>query len=171
MDFDYTVVRSARKTLGLQVCRDGKVIVRAPLSADDDYIAKSVDKHREWIEQNIIKQKQRAAARPEPNEQEIMRLRQAAKEVLPQRVRYFSDLTGLYPTSIKITAAKSRFGSCSAKNGICFSLFLMQYPLEAIDYVVLHELAHIKHHNHSAAFYSLIEKYMPDYKRRRAMLR
>ena len=53
MDFDYTIVRSARKTLGLQVCRDGKVIVRAPLSADDDYIAKSVDKHREWIEQNI----------------------------------------------------------------------------------------------------------------------
>lgn len=171
MEFDYTVVRSGRKTLGLQVCRDGKVIVRAPLTAGDDYIIKAVEKHREWIVRNIAKQKKSAAAHPEPDEQEILRLRQAAKEILPQRVRYFSQLTGLYPTSVKITAAKSRFGSCSVKNGICFSLYLMQYPPEAIDYVVLHELAHIKHHNHSAAFYLLIEKYMPDYKRRRAMLR
>ena len=171
MDFDYTVVRSDRKTLGLQVCRDGRVVVRAPRTAGDDYIVKAVENNRKWIERNIAKQLERAALHPEPDEREIVRLKQAAKEILPQRVQYYSELTGLYPTSIKITAAKSRFGSCSAKNGICFSLYLMQYPPDAVDYVVLHELAHIKHHNHSAAFYSLIEKYMPDYKRRRALLR
>lgn len=171
MDFDYTVVRSGRKAIGLQVCRDGKVIVRAPYSAKDDYIAKSVEKNREWIKKNIARQRKLAALHPEPDECEVLRLRKAAKEFLPLRVQYFSRLTGLNPTSIKITSAKTRFGSCSAKNGICFSLYLMQYPPEAIDYVVLHELAHIKHHNHSTAFYALIEKYIPDYKRRREMLK
>ena len=47
----------------------------------------------------------------------------------------------------------------------------MAYPPEAVEYVVLHELAHIKHHNHSRSFYALIGKYMPDYERRRKMLK
>jgi predicted metal-dependent hydrolase len=72
---------------------------------------------------------------------------------------------------VKITAARKRFGSCSGRNGLCFSLYLMQYPPEAIDYVVVHELAHITHKNHSPAFHSLIARYLPDHKARRAMLK
>jgi predicted metal-dependent hydrolase len=108
---------------------------------------------------------------PEPKEDEISRLRTNAKNVLPERVRYFSTLTGLVPVSIKITSAKTRFGSCSGKNGICFSYLLMRYPPQAVDYVVLHELCHIKHHNHSKNFWSLVEKYMPDYKERKKLLK
>ena len=59
----------------------------------------------------------------------------------------------------------------SGKNSLNFSYRLMMYPKEAIDYVVVHELAHIKHHNHSADFYKLIEQYMPDYKKRIAILK
>lgn len=77
----------------------------------------------------------------------------------------------LYPTALKITSAKTRFGSCSGKDSICFSYLLMRYPDEAIDYVVVHELAHIKHKNHSKAFYTLIEKYLPDYKEREKLLK
>ena len=73
--------------------------------------------------------------------------------------------------TVKITSAQKRFGSCSAKNNICFSYILMQYPIEAIEYVVVHELAHTVHHDHSKAFYALIEKYMPDYKQREKLLR
>jgi predicted metal-dependent hydrolase len=72
---------------------------------------------------------------------------------------------------VKITSAKTRFGSCSGKNNICFSYILMQYPEQAIDYVVLHELAHTRHHNHGPKFWALVEKYMPDYKQRRQMLK
>ena len=78
---------------------------------------------------------------------------------------------GLKPTSVKITSAKGRFGSCSAKNGLCFSWRLMAYPERAVRYVVVHELAHIAHHNHSPAFYALVEKYMPDYKERQKLLK
>ena len=78
---------------------------------------------------------------------------------------------GLRPAGITITGARTRFGSCSSKRRISFSFRLMQYPCEAIDYVVVHELAHLRHMNHSAQFYALIEQYMPDYKARRALLK
>lgn len=74
-------------------------------------------------------------------------------------------------TGIKITSAKTRYGSCSAKNSLCFSLYLMQKPLYAVDYVIVHELAHTVHHNHGKDFYKLIEKYMPDYKDRISVLK
>mgnify|MGYP000174709420 CR=1 FL=1 len=78
---------------------------------------------------------------------------------------------GLVPAGIKITSARTRFGSCSGKNSICFSWRLMLYPPEAIDYVIVHELAHIRHHDHSPAFYREVEAYLPDWRARRALLR
>ena len=71
---------------------------------------------------------------------------------------------GVCPTGITVTGAQKRFGSCSAKDRLCFSYHLMRYPEPAIDYVVVHELAHIFHKNHSKSFYAYVEKYMPDYK-------
>jgi hypothetical protein len=78
---------------------------------------------------------------------------------------------GLKPQYIKITSAKRRFGSCSGKNGICFSWRLMRYPESAIDYVIVHELAHIEHKNHGGAFYDRIEAILPDLRERRKLLR
>jgi predicted metal-dependent hydrolase len=78
---------------------------------------------------------------------------------------------GVRHSGVKITSARTRFGSCSAKNSICYSLYLMQYPPEAVDYVVVHELAHIRHKNHSPAFYAEVARWLPDYRRRQAMLR
>ena len=78
---------------------------------------------------------------------------------------------GLTPTQIRITSARRRFGSCSSEGHICYSWRLMQYAPEAIDYVIVHELAHLKHMNHSPAFYALVAKYLPDHKARRALLK
>ena len=72
---------------------------------------------------------------------------------------------------ITITGAEKRFGSCSAKNRICFSWRLMAYPEEAIDYVVVHELAHIRHKDHSKRFYAFVEEVLPDWRERRRLLR
>ena len=74
-------------------------------------------------------------------------------------------LTGLSPTGVRITSARTRFGSCTLKNALNFSLFLMEYSAGAVDYVVLHELCHIRHKNHSRDFYALVARYMPDYKK------
>ena len=91
--------------------------------------------------------------------------------MLPERVNYYSKIMGVEPTGIKITSAQKRFGSCSTKNSICFSYILMLYPQEAIDYVVVHELAHIRFHNHSKDFYGFIESVLPDYRNREKLLK
>lgn len=90
---------------------------------------------------------------------------------MPERVDYYSRLMNVKPTGIKITSAKKRFGSCSGKNSICFLYYLMLYPKEAVDYVVVHELAHVRHHNHSKDFYNFVSEFMPDYKEREKLLK
>ena len=105
----------------------------------------------------------------EYTEEDIKRLRSAAKLILPERVKYYSEIMGVAPKSIKINSAKKRYGSCSGENNINFSLYLMDKDERFIDYVVVHELAHIRHHNHSKAFYSFIEEFLPDYKERKKL--
>ena len=78
---------------------------------------------------------------------------------------------GVTPTGIKITTARKRHGSCSGKNSLCFSCFLMNYPEEAIELVVVHELCHIKVRNHGPDFYALLEQYLPDHKERKKLLK
>ncbi len=166
------IIRSKkRRTLGLEVKTKGVLIVRAPEKMPDSVILKFIDEKQDWINRAFQTVESRAEAHPEPTADEIKVLKQKAKDYLPKAVEYYGNLMGLKPTSIKITSAKGRFGSCSAKNGLCFSYRLMMYPKEAIDYVVVHELAHIKHHNHSKRFWDLVAQYMPDYKARRQLLK
>lgn len=77
---------------------------------------------------------------------------------------------GLVPTGLKITAARKRYGSCSARNSLCFSCFLMACPEEAVDLVVVHELCHILEKNHGPGFYALLERYLPDWRERKKRL-
>ena len=90
---------------------------------------------------------------------------------LPPKVAHYAQMMGVQPTGMTITSARTRFGSCSGKNRICFSWRLMDYPEAAVDYVVVHELAHIVHKNHGPQFWALVGQYMPDYRARRALLR
>lgn len=171
MAVDYRVVRSNRKTISVEVTRETEVIVRAPRATGDARIAEFVAAHETWIARAIARQSARAAAYPEPDEEEAARLRTLAKAYLPARTAHFAAIMGVQPRSVKITSARTRFGSCSADDRICYSYHLMRYPPEAIDYVVVHELAHIIHKNHAPAFYACVAQYLPDYESRRALLR
>ncbi len=164
----YRLIRSRRSTVSLEISREGTVTVRAPLTMPALAIEAFVSSRQGWIEKHLATL---PPPRPEPTEAEQDALRVRAQAVLPLRVAHYAKLMGVTPTSVKITAARRRFGSCNRQNGLCFSLFLMQYPPEAIDYVVVHELAHIRYKNHSAAFYALIADYLPDHIARRALLR
>ncbi|MBE6704588.1 MAG: M48 family metallopeptidase [Ruminococcaceae bacterium] len=170
-DIDITIKRSKRKTVSFEVTKELTILVKAPYHIPGNELSAMIEKHRHWMEKAIERQRTRNLLYPEPSEAEIKELIVKGKEILPQKVEYYSSLTGLVPTGIKITSAKKRFGSCSGRNSLCFSYQLMKYPDECIDYVVLHEIAHIKHHNHSKEFYAFIEKYMPDYKERVKLLR
>ncbi len=164
------IIRSGRKSLSLSVDDELNVVVRAPYNTNDALINDFVSKNSQWISK-AIERKKAYFSRVNIADNEVESLIRQAKDIIPKRVDYFSSILNIYPTGIKITKAKKRFGSCNQKNSLCFSCFLMQYPLEAVDYVVVHELAHIRHHNHSAEFYSLIRRYMPDYKQREKLLK
>lgn len=90
--------------------------------------------------------------------------KQKATTILIEKALYYSKLMGVTPSSIKVNSAKTRWGSCSGKNSINFSWLLILADDSAIDYVVVHELAHIIEHNHSKKFWLVVEKIMPDYK-------
>lgn len=168
---DYTLIRSSRRTMALEITRDGRLLVRAPQRASQAVIDRFVASHADWIAAHLEKQRQRAQAHPPLTEDEIAALRQKARDILPGRVAHYAEWMGVTPTGVKITGAKTRFGSCSAKNSLCFSLYLMAYPDAAVDYVVVHELAHIRHKNHSPAFYAEVARVMPDYRERRKLLK
>lgn len=169
---EYKLVRSKRKSLSVEVNKKLEVVVRAPYLLPKFTIESFVKSKEEWIENAILKMRAKLENAPiDLGADELKLLKKKAKEILPQKVEFYSSIMGLVPTAVKITSAKTRFGSCSGKNSICFSCRLMRYPEAAIDYVVVHELAHIKHKNHGKSFYALIEKYMPDYKERQKLLK
>ncbi len=168
---EYKIIRSSRKTLALEVTLKGEIIVRAPRLTLDKAIADFVNSHEAWLKRTLEKQEKRRELNPEPTAEEIKELRLKAKTVLPERVAFWSEKTGLYCTRITVTSAKTRYGSCSGKNAISFSYLLMRHSPEVIDYVVLHELAHTRHHNHGKQFWSLVKRYMPDYEVRRDLLK
>ena len=169
---NYELIRSSRRTLALEITRDGRVLVRAPMRASQARIETFVTGHEDWIRRHLEQQKQRAAAAPSPpTPEEIAMLKARAQEILPHKVSYWSNIMGLSPTGVKITTAQKRYGSCSGKDSLCFSCFLMRKPEAAIDLVVVHELCHIRVKNHSAAFYALLAQYLPDYKERKKLLK
>lgn len=166
----YTLVRSSRETLCIQVARDLTVVVRAPKWMAKRDIDRFVEAHADWIDRHLKARRERMEMYPEPTEAEAAALAERARAVLPGLVKRYADRMGLYPTGIRITSARTRYGSCSGKNGLCFSYRLMRRPDAAVEYVVVHELAHILHKNHGKAFYALVEQVLPDWRARRALL-
>ncbi|MCM1285553.1 MAG: M48 family metallopeptidase [Acetobacter sp.] len=167
---DYQLIRSDRKSVSISVSDDLQIIIRAPKKLPQSEIDKIFNSNINAVKR-MLEAKKKAVQKYNISDEELNNLIKCAKQIIPDRVEYYSDLMNLKPSSVKITKAKKRFGSCSGKNGICFSCYLMMYPAEAVDYVVVHELAHIKHHNHGKEFYELIEKYIPDYRKREKLLK
>ena len=167
---DYRVIYSKRRTLAITV-RDATVVVRAPRGIGRDIIEKFVNKHERWINEKLALQRKAAEKVSNLTESDIKKLKNEAKIYFKQKLDYYSALMGLKYSTMKITSAEKRFGSCNSRGTICFSYRLMLYPEAARDYVVVHEIAHLKHMNHSKDFYKLIERYMPDYKERKRLLK
>ena len=166
MKLEYTVIRSNRRTIGLEVKPDGQVIVRVPIRLPDSEICKFVHKHEEWIQKYQEIARQRLEERPPVEKltmQEIQELADQAVKVIPQRVAYYAPKIGVDYGRITIRNQKTRWGSCSANGNLNFNCLLMLTPSEVIDSVVVHELCHRKEMNHSDRFYAEVLRVFPDY--------
>lgn len=98
-------------------------------------------------------------------------LKDNAKRIFTQSVNEWSQVMGVHPSSVSVSSARTRWGSCSGKNALRFSFRLLYAPKPAVEYVVVHELAHCKYKNHSPAFWAEVARYYPEYKKWRGWLK
>ena len=164
---DYTLIKSNRKTLSLEVREDG-LIVRAPNRVTKREADEFVRKHESWIQKKkelLAQRKAIAQEAPKLSGEELEALAQQALRVIPERVRHYAGIMGADYGKITLRCQKTRWGSCSAKKNLNFNILLMLTPPEVIDSVVVHELCHLWEMNHSARFYERVYAAYPEYDR------
>ena len=168
---EYRLIRSDRRTLSVEVDSSGAVLVRAPRLMPKWCIEAFVRERKAWIEAAKARQQKRQAKLPVIREEDKPLYVKMAKAILPGKIENYAKRMGVQSTGLTVTSARTRFGSCSGKNRLSFSWRLMAYPEAAVDYVVVHELAHIRYKDHSRAFYGFIESVLPDYRDRIRLLK
>jgi len=170
---DYELIRSRRKTISAEI-RGGHLLIRAPKQSSEDEIEAFLRRHRAWIESHLAKVQARREALAEPvklTPEELDRLTEQAKLLIPQRVAYYAPLVGVDYSRITIRRQHTRWGSCSSKGNLSFNCLLMLTPPEVLDGVVVHELCHRRQMNHSARFYAELARVYPAYPQCRRWLK
>lgn len=160
------IIRSKRKTLSLQIKQDGSIFVRAPYNLPDREIQRFLQEKSAWIEKTLAKvnaANEEAVCDPLSPE-DIRFLAKQAKDVLPVKVKMYAGQMGVSYGRITIRNQATRWGSCSSSGNLNFNCLLMLAPEKVQDYVVVHELSHRRHMNHSSAFWDEVASVMPDYK-------
>lgn len=161
------IIYSNRKTVSIELRING-IIVRAPKSMSRYEIEAFLNEKRPWIEKHLSKMKARQEViekLPSFTMDEIRELADKALVVIPEKVKKYAPMVGVDYGRITIRNQRSRWGSCSSKGNLNFNCLLMLFTDEVIDYVVVHELCHRKHMNHSAEFYAEVERIFPEYRK------
>ena len=161
---EYSIVYSKRKSIAICVKAGGEVVVKAPKFTSKKCIDEFVNSKAEWIYKVQEKIKKSLQNKIVIDYEKECELKRKALSIIGEKVKFYSNIIKVVPNKIVIGNAKSYWGYCDANNNINFSWRLMLASEEPIDYVVVHELTHIRHHNHSKAFWSDVEKIIPNYK-------
>ena len=175
----YTLISSDRRSMQIQIEPfTGEILLRIPRRTAQKTAEDFLKRNLTAVLASVSRAKNMKPGGMDTvlSENTIRELKVQAAEYIPDRVRYWTQQLGLaMPDKISYTAAQKRFGSCrkypDGRVHLCFSYRLMQYPYDAVDAVILHEAAHMRHLDHSEAFYALIHTHMPDYNLRHAKLK
>ena len=149
--------------ISIRVTSSGRVSLVIPRNETIEQAACFLDSKIEWVKRALVRQQHRQVLLPKSlSEQErrerIEELRRRAKEDLPWRIDLLSKATGLHYTQLTLRLTRSKWGSCSSRNSISLNICLAGVPEHLRDYVILHELCHTLHHNHSQAFHDLVNR-------------
>ena len=161
MNVPYQIIKSDRKTIAIQIKPDGQVVVRCPKRMRIEEARRFVESKADWIEKHLANRQPQNVAKYTP--QEIEQFREQARKLVTERVRYYAPIIGVTYGRIAIRTQHTRWGSCSSKGNLNFNCLLALVPHEVLDYVVVHELCHLKELNHSTRFWSEVKKVLPDY--------
>lgn len=173
-EFEIEVVRKNIKHLILHVRRDGSISLSVPLRASDAEIGGFVAGRKEWIRKSLLRMASLAPVMEMPRwtPQEALVQFRRLKSLLKLLLDRWSKTMGMEYRGFRIKAMKSKWGSCNVRTHVLtFNLYLVQWPEECIEYVVVHELAHLSVPNHSADFYAVLDYYYPRWKECRRTMR
>lgn len=159
---EYTLIRSDRKTVAIQIKPDGTIVVRAPRRMPRSEIGAFLNSKRDWIQKHLSAFP--AEAQSKLTDAQIAHLREQARKIITARVAHFAPIVGVTCGRISIRTQRTRWGSCSAEGNLNFNALLTLAPMEVLDYVVVHELCHRKQMNHSQKFWAQVEAVLPDYR-------
>lgn len=171
MDITYQWIRSRRKTIAIQIDREGQVIVRTPYGITKRQVEEFLDEKKDWLLQTRQRVEKRKTEQIPISEEVRREGIERAKRIFPERTAYFAKRMGVDYGRITIREQKTRWGSCSSKGNLNFNWRLVLLDPELLDYVVVHELAHRREMNHSVAFWKVVEAELPDYRERRRRLK
>ena len=172
----YQIIKSSRKSIGIEVKPGGNIIVRIPKYLPYYELNAILDKKKDWLLDTYQKQKKKPAIiEKNDKDPQIIYLekqyKKAANDYFTKRVEYYIEKTGGTYTHISIRDQKTRWGSCSNSGTLSFNWRLMLAPPRVLDYVVVHELCHLTYMNHSKDFWNKVSQIMPDYKMYRDWLK
>lgn len=167
------IIYAKRKTMALMVTREGKVLVKAPNRTPEKYITDFVESKIAWISKKVSHVSNSQTLIKDLNLEQIDKQKQKkeSKKIVSEALNRWSTIMGLEFKHIRISSARTRWGSCSHQNTISINWRLSLLPLDLLEYVVIHELAHIKEKNHSARFWRLVEQYCPNWRQKRLELK
>lgn len=180
MQMEYELLESARaRRLRITIRPDGRVVMTKPAFMPEPLALRFLEKRRQWIEKTLARIR-RTHARdgaplklplPQRDSAAYAAARKAARTQAAERLQHFNAHYGFRYGTLSIRDQKTRWGSCSARGALSFNYRIALLPSALADYVIVHELCHIKEHNHSKAFWALVAETVPDYAARRKELR
>ncbi|WP_443720365.1 M48 family metallopeptidase [Ruminococcus sp.] len=167
-EYNVEVRRSKRKSAAIKITADMQIVVFVPLYVSDNEIERMVISKSKWIDEHMLKVQSTIDERSKLEKitfEQLKELADQAVEYIPKRVKYYAEKENFIYNKITIKNLVSRWGSCSTKGNLNFNCLLMLTPDYVIDYIVVHELCHLREMNHSEKFWAEVEKIMPDYQR------
>ena len=168
MEITYVIQKSRRRSISVSLMTDNRVLVKAPYGTTERTVQEFLLSKKDWIKKHLEKQnreEEKAESLGLLSADEIRQIKKQARKIIPQRVEYWANKIGVTYGRIAIRLQSSRWGSCSVDGNLNFNCLLVLMPPEIMDSVVVHELCHRRHMNHSKEFYAEIDRVFPDYKR------
>ncbi len=169
-ELPYEVVYSRRRTCAVSISADGEITLRLPFGTSEAQINRLLLDKQHWIITHYLEAVNRRENRPASDLTDTQRAALEKRYIDAARA-YFLPLTGGSFNRITIRDQKTRWGSCSARGTLSFNWRLMLAPPAVLDYVVVHELCHLTHMDHSKAFWAHVESVCPDYRIHRKWLK
>lgn len=163
-NIQFLIKKSDRaKRLRLAVYADAQVVVTVPKGVGKVLVEKFITQKSEWIEDKVayfsqFKNKQIT----KPSEADFVKYKNEALKLATERVEHFNEVYGFFYKKINVKNQKTRWGSCSTRGNLNFNYKIIFLPETVRDYVIVHELCHLKEFNHSRKFWNLISKTIPE---------